>query len=255
MAEHEQNQTLGSGRVLFDRFADGTRQPTGHYRYIGNTPSFTLAQSEDKLDHFDADHGIKVKDLTVTISQDMTGTLTCDDISNENLALLFLGSATKTVIGSSTGSQETFKAVKDGYYQVGVSDAVPQGLGHITNVVVKKGSTTIAASGNYEVDNDKGIVHLLSTMSGLADDDDFIVVYDVTGHTMSQVISGNQSIYGKMFFDSTNAVGKQRDATFPYVKITPNGDYDLKSDTWQTMSFTLEILKLGNRERVYWTER
>jgi len=37
----------------------------------------------------------------------------------------------------------------------------------------------------------------------------------------------------------------------PYVKLMPNGDFALKGDEWQQLSFNIEVLKKGTLEAVY----
>lgn len=66
------------------------------------------------------------------------------------------------------------------------------------------------------------------------------------------VIGKADTIYGAMFFESDNPVGNNKNYWFPYVTLTPNGNYALKGDTWQMMSFTAECLKRDPAtQRVY----
>ena len=41
----------------------------------------------------------------------------------------------------------------------------------------------------------------------------------------------------------------------PSVKLSPNGDYALKSDEWQQIPFNVEILKPEGMEAVYADDR
>jgi hypothetical protein len=41
------------------------------------------------------------------------------------------------------------------------------------------------------------------------------------------------------------------DYLMPYVRLSPNGDFALKSDEWQQLSLNVEILKLADYERIY----
>ena len=42
---------------------------------------------------------------------------------------------------------------------------------------------------------------------------------------------------------SDNPKGANRDYYFPYVKLTPDGDYALKGEEWMQIGFSFEILK------------
>ena len=46
------NYTLGRGKVYFARFTAG--QTPGPFRYVGNSPEFSLAVETEMLDHFNA---------------------------------------------------------------------------------------------------------------------------------------------------------------------------------------------------------
>jgi hypothetical protein len=62
----------------------------------------------------------------------------------------------------------------------------------------------------------------------------------------------NSQVEGALFFEATNPVGLRFDYTFPYVQLSPDGDFQLKGDEWQQLSFTFEALKLNDTtETVY----
>lgn len=361
MAEAENNYVVGRGKVFFDRFTEGTKTPTGQ-KYFGNSPEFGLDQSEENLDHYSADDGLKVKDDSVTLSQDTGFNLVVDNISADNLALWFLGDKSAVVVAGATNNTDSLTVLLGAYYQLGESAETPQGLGDLDNVsitgprgvhatgtltfsgtgtaadtitidgnvitLVDSGAVgaqvnigasatltaqalltyinantatlgvtasgaaaaltiranvggtdgnaitttevgtgaafaaatltggdpgAVAATGNWEIDLVRGRLYIDPAATSIADGDVLTVEYDNATQTISQVISSGRSIYGRLWFVSTNPKGTKRDAFFPYVKISPDGNYDLKGDDWQTLSFTGEILKLADRERVYWT--
>jgi hypothetical protein len=65
-------------------------------------------------------------------------------------------------------------------------------------------------------------------------------------------LARSAAIYGAIFFESDNPVGENANYWFPYVNLTPNGNFALKGDTWQQMSFTGECLKRDAlTERMY----
>lgn len=253
-----QNQTLGRGRVYIERLPTNVKVATGNTeRYIGNTPNFATSRSDENLDHFNSDEGLKQKDITVTLQSTMSGSINFDDISKENLALLFSGAAdTDTQTASAVAVSETRKLTPGMSLQIGVSASLPQGVRGLTEVVVKTspGGTTVAEAGNFTVDLDLGRIDVLddpaeATIDGATD---FTIEYKLGAGKIDRVISGSEQVYCAIRFISKNAYGSQRDYYLPYVKITPDGDFSLKGDDWQNGTFALEILKRDdNTERVY----
>ena len=58
-------------------------------------------------------------------------------------------------------------------------------------------------------------------------------------------MSKNQQINGQLRFVAFNAKGKQNDYFMAYVRLSPTGDFALKSDEWQALGFSVEILELN----------
>lgn len=245
------NLVLGKGKIFFDRFADNieiTSSTKGEgERYLGNTPEITFSTSTEKLDHFSAEGGIRQKDDSVQLSLDRTGRITCDNINGENLALLFLGDVSLLTQASATDQTYLTGAVKKGrWYQIGASSANVTGVRNVSNVVVKKGSgftTTVTQSGNYTVDATLGRIFIEGDAVGISDADELQITYDVAAVTREQVISSSNSIRGSLHYIADNPKGVNRDLYIPYLELAPDGDFALKGEDWQTMSFTMEILK------------
>lgn len=251
MAEIEKNLVVGKGRVYFDQFLPGTKTPTGE-RYLGNTPEFSLAQDQSTLDHYDADSGLNVKDESVVIEQNVTGTLTCDNIVDENVALWFGADLDKATITAATGLTETHAAKLGRWVQLGTTEDFPSGARNIAALVVKIGATTVDAANNYEADLVRGRVYIEADAAAIDADDALIFTYNITAGTRTTIIAKGAAVAGRMRFESTNPIGKKKDYFFPYVKMTANGDYALKGDEWQVLPFNLEILKLDSAtERMY----
>ena len=85
-----ENYTLGRGELHFDKFVAGTFNKTGE-RYLGNTPELNRTTESENLDHFNSDRGIRVKDKSIVLEKNDSGTFIADEISDENIALWFLG--------------------------------------------------------------------------------------------------------------------------------------------------------------------
>lgn len=246
------NQTLGRGKVFFSLFRTGTQTPAG-FRYLGNTPSFNLTIDNETLDHFSSDEGLRQKDKSIVLETTATGSLECDDISLENLALFFFGSSDTVVQSSATGQSETITDVIPGMmYQIGATTGNPTGVRSLSNVVVKVGVTTKTINTDYTIDTELGLLTIVDG-GGIALNDDVIVEYDRAAKSRTQVISGADQVKGAIKFISTNPEGDKMDYLLPSVRLGPNGDFALKSDEWQTLSLNVEILKPedGLRERIY----
>jgi hypothetical protein len=248
------NYTLGRGRVFFDRFPTnavvGALTRGDGERYLGNTPEFSSTSESEDLEHYDSDSGVRVKDDSVQLTLNRSASFTCDNIDSENIALFFLGEASTVTHAGATGQVEVFTDVKLGrFIQLGVSESAPSGVRKITNVVIKTGSaptwaTTVAQAGNYEVDEARGRIYIEADAAALTDGtSDIQITYDILASTREQVVSSSQSIYGSLRFVAENPKGPNRDYFFPYVKLAPDGDYNLKGDEWQQMGFTVEVLK------------
>lgn len=247
---------LGKGRLFFEKFAPGTKVGSGEL-YFGNTPELSTSSDQSTLDHYDADAGLNVKDESVTIEDNMTGAFVTDNMNMENQALFFGGDIEKSTVTAATGLSDSFTDVVRGrWLQLGTGPLTPSGVRGVTNVVVKKGATTVAASGNYEVDLELGRVYIEPDAAGIADGDDLTIEYDVEAGTRDIVIGKGTEVRGALRFISANPVGSQTDYFWPYVKLTANGDFNLKGDEWLQIPFSFEVLKKdATTERVYIDKR
>lgn len=100
----DNNYVVGRGRLFFGQYKPGTRNPKGQL-YFGNTPELSLSQDEDTLDHYSSEGGVRVKDASVTLQNDSSGSFQCDNINDANLALWFRGIIQSRIeAGSATAS-------------------------------------------------------------------------------------------------------------------------------------------------------
>jgi hypothetical protein len=244
--------TLGRGRIYFDAFLSNSKTKTGE-RYFGNTSAFSLTIESQTLDHFDSDSGIRVKDDSVLLELNRTGSFTTDNIDPENVALFLLG--TSSVLAQASGSvvDEAIANVKpDRYYQIGATTVLPAGVRDVSAVTVKVGATTKTLGTDYTVDLTLARVYIVPGGTILADDD-ILVSYTKTAKSRVQIITAaNATIDGALRFEATNPKGTLLDYYFPYVRLSPNGEYALKGDEWQQISFNLDVQKLDDTtEAIY----
>lgn len=248
------NYTLARGELWFDRFAPNAIIGNGE-RHIGNTTEVNFTMESETLDHYNMDRGVREKDESITLQVNRTGSFVTDNISSENLALFLFGETSTFSVSSGAVTGEAFNDVILGLtYQLGMSQSNPSGVRGVTSVVVKKASTTLVLGTDYTLDATMGRVTLLTTSSTLVSGDDITVDYTKTAQTRERVVSGTTSVAGALRFISFNPQGLQRDWYLPYVKISPNGDFALKSDEWQSIPFNVEVLKRSDRDAAFYID-
>lgn len=355
------NYVVGRGRLFFGQFKPNTRVPRGQL-YFGNTPALSLAQDEDTLDHYSSEGGVRVKDASVSLQNDSSGSFQCDHISLANLALWFRGIQTTHIeagsasasgsitfstavpadgdsvtingqeigfaaanpgpmdvlIAATIGAQatalanfindmssalgvtasaagpvvtltasapgetgnaitlaktattpanitvsgatltggsdvtETLGGVERGrWYQLGKTDSLPQGVRRIGGVSIDG-----VDEASYTVDAAAGRIFIKEEATDIVDGDNLEVSYGVLPGVDDIVIARSETIEGEMQFIANNAAGANDDYFWPYVKLTPDGDFSLKGDEWLTMTFNFEILLRDELvERQYITRR
>lgn len=270
MPTYEPNYVVGRGRLYFNLFRKGSNTPVSGESYFGNTPELTLTADTETLDHYSSEEGLRNLDASVLLEYTQGGNFTCDEISAENLALNFLGDKVNLVQTQMTDRKEVIQLLQKGrYYQLGTDDTTPTGVRNITNfsIVIADAGTSISVGNgdistivgatalpadNYEIDIEKGRLYIEPDASEIGSGKVAAVQYDVNAQARSMVIGKANMIYGSLRFISDNPVGTQKDYYFPKVALNPDGDYALKGDDWQVMSFTFRAMKLNSlTERVY----
>lgn len=241
-----QNQVLGRGKTYFERFNAGTFAGNG-YLYLGNTPSFTTNVAEEVLEHFDADSALRIKDRVATISQSMGGSFQTDNVSVENLALFFAGSVTNVTQSSLTSQSETFNGVRQGrFYRLGETASRRGGHRNVTVTGITVSATPAVLNTDYTVDGPSGMIYVVPGSTVITDNSNMVVTFNVAATTQRVITDLQQSIFGKLMFVPDNAVGANDFYSWPYVKLTADGDLSLKGQEWMTMNFNFESLKLDS---------
>ena len=250
----ENNYTLGRGEIYFAR-KDLVTGALGGERYLGNTPAANLTAEEEKLEHFSSDRGIRVKDKTVTLQVNYTGTLEVDNIDYENVALFFLGETENLTVARTTVASEqvgvTGVGVEKGmFYQLGMSAANPAGAKGIifpgsagTAFTLTNAGTPLVHGTDFVVNAELGRVEILDTSTAVDDGDILTASYTVAASTRRRVISGSTAVTGSLRYVAYNPEGEQIDYYMPSVTLSPNGDFALKSDEWQVIPFNIDVTK------------
>ena len=253
------NYTLGRGELNFAKFAPATKTPTGEL-YFGNTPEVSFSVETSFLDHYSSDRGLKEKDESVPLEVNRRGQFVTDNISPANLALAFFGSSSVLTQAAATVTNEAIlNVVLGASYQLGMTPNNPAGAtnldvhtGPSTNVIVtdSTGATTYDEGDDYTIDMVKGRLTIVASGTITAGQS-VLVDYKTLARSRTAIVSGGTPIEGALRYIAYNPVGEDIDYYMPYVKISPNGDMQLKGDEWQRIPFNFEILKLSGREAVY----
>lgn len=235
--------TLGKGKFYFREFERGTQTPkAGGFRRLGNVPEANVSQSSEKLDHTSSEGGINVKDASVTTAQDSALTFTTDNVSLDNLAMWFNSEVSEIVeAGGNVVAEPINDVVLDTFYQLGEDITTPQGARNVSAVVVKMGATVYVANQDYRVEAATGMLELLSEGDIVAGSD-LTVDYTVAAGTRRVVLGGTDTIEGQLKFIADNPKGTNKDTFWPFVQVSPDGDYSLIGTDWQTVGFTVDIL-------------
>lgn len=221
------NQTLGRGKIFMKK------QSESGYRYLGNTPAFSVTVTTESLKHFNSDTGVKTQDKEVPISTEYAGALTTDNVNHENLAMMLLGSAATVSVSSTTGATKTFANVKQGYlYDLGNRK--------VSNVVVKVSAATKVVDTDYTLDAERGHLTIIEG-GGIADDASVDVTFDVAAHSYDKSVSAGNAVEGTILFRADNPEGDDIDYVIPDAKLTPNGEFQIKAEEWQQLPFNISI--------------
>lgn len=250
MAGKFKDYVLGSGELHFALSTSAGVAPAASavFRYLGNTPELSQATSSTKLDHFDADHGLKQKDDSIILTLDRTGKFQVDSMDVENLALFFLANNTTYSQSAATDISETPTVSPGDGFQLG-SSINPSGVREITSLAVTNfttPATTYVAGTDYTFDAETGWVKIPTT-SSIPPATKITAKFSATAGSRVQVVSTqNALLEGSLKFVAQNAKGTNRDFLWPYVQLTPDGDFSMKGDTWMAMNFNFDILSPGD---------
>ena len=249
-----QDYTLGRGKISLAPIVAGVK--SAGERYVGNSTEFNLNTESEELEHFSSDEGIKEVDESVILQLTRSGTLTLDNINDENLALHLLGEISDftqmntPVVGESIGQPQPGLS-----YQLGETLENPQGVRDVSAVSVTidpTGMSSIAALGvDYELDSELGRVTIIE--GGAIDGSvEASIDYTPSASTRKRIVTGAKStIEVALRFISTNPKGPRRDILIPKVTLSPSGDWSLKGDDWQTLTFNLKVGKNIGQAAMY----
>ena len=232
---HAKNFVLGSGYAYFAPAVGGGE------RYLGDSPSISLNVTTETLAMFDSDTRIAVKVADVVTQITRIATTTIRSITPENLALFIGGEVESGTQDDIVADTQTSNAYPDRFIQLGTG----VGYRNVDNVVVENSLGVVKTAGtDYILDAALGRIYIPATTT-IPAGDACEITFDREATTFSRVTSADDvGQIGAFRFLSKNTYGEERDMYFPVAKLTPEGDFSLKSrDTPQEFTFTIEVLQ------------
>jgi len=253
------NYVLGRGSIFLDVYDASLNVPLFNYRNLGNSTDFALNIEEEELEHQSSRSGLRITDSSVSLSKELSGSFTLDEISEENLAVFLSGnideSQTQSVYGS--GSTGNYKAQYNNggtlakargsdlagkWFEIwnsGLTERVTN-VNSITAVHPTSTASPEAVLGtDYLEDLDLGLIFIIpGGILDVADTVDF-EFRSVKVPTNKDVIIFDRSlIRAGLVFKSINAqTGEFREVHLHKVKITAEGDLSLIGEEWANMQF------------------
>ena len=254
--EAPNNYVLGAGKVYFNQFKDEDPLKAMGLRYLGSTSEFNLTSETETLQHQNSEGGMRHVDMEVPLSTTMTGSLTTDNISAENMALYFSGDYSKELATAATAITQTVKLRRGSAVLIGSTAAKPQGEAAVTNVKVAltaTPATTLVAGKDYDLVGNMIVCDDGTNSTALtATDVEYTITYDRSQSTRDVVVAKGNSIVGLLLFKANNGTGKNYDYLIPKCRLVANGDYAIKGgDDWQQMSMSVSVMKDGNKPMMY----
>ena len=169
--------------------------------------------------------------------------------------MTFLGSlqtSTLTAVAA-PGLGETLGSIVQGLtYQLGISTTYPFGRKNLSTLLAKVGATTTVASVDYTFDPSRGELYIIPGGTVIVSGSSLVLTYGQVATSIDQVISGNTSFEGAAKFVADNNAGTNFDYYMPWVRITPNGEYQLKAENAvQALSYNMKILKRSGLAAFY----
>jgi hypothetical protein len=242
MSFHANGENLKLGRgALFLAPWSGSTPPSADTlgEFIGNITSLELSsENETREKYSSTEQSSPLLDSRV-IRQAYEMVASLDEHTLTNLKLFMSGDATTVNQSATTSGSKTLNDVELGQtYYIGARN--------VTNVAVKKGTTTKTAGTDYLLDATLGLLTILSTGT-LVSGDDLTVTYHCPAATIQKVRGGTTvSPTYKLTFqaDDANADGdaaKDR-LTVWKVSVNPDGAYGLISDDYAQFGLRFKLL-------------
>jgi hypothetical protein len=247
---------LGRGEVFVDA-EDSNSNLTGE-RFLGDCPGMTINGSVERTQVYSHTGPTRQILDDIATQVDRNGSITCQNISMQNLALMLMASVSETsqTSGSVSAEKPIQNPVEGGkWYQAGQTASDPVGAMDISNfsMTIDPGGTATAATEgtDYEVDLALGRYYIIP--GGAADGSKIEVSYDTVSATWDVLETKDESpVTGALRFVGQNARGKNRNVYVPKMHLVPDGELSwISADSVQQLQLSMPISKRGDMAQVY----
>lgn len=235
---------LGRGELYFNRFTAGAFVGEGE-RHLGNTPGFTISRDVEEIERFTSYGGQQIQIGSLITREVQSASITTDNIDMNNVAMWFGNEADTTgqeAIGSIT---EEIVVRKGCWYQLGTS-VEPIGVRHVEpDVAFSIGGTVISLSGNLDLDRTEGRFFVLEDAVSIGNGDTLSIAFQWRQSDSVTVSEVSTEVVGSLRYIAKNPIGDNISYLFPYIRIKPSSEIDMKADGWQEISFDVDIRRLN----------
>lgn len=256
--DNPQNITVPGGEIWFDE-VDDTGALQGE-RYFGYTPGCTLKVTSSTVEHANTESGPEVVDFSFVQKIERVGELTTDAMTDENVRLFFLGTASTITQAAGSVTDEVHEVRAGLTYQLGVDGSHPTGVRGVSAVTVTNnaGTTTYATPADYTLDLARARISIVAggaiATAAAGGKTTIKVDYTRSSNSRQQIAtSAKTKITGAMRVIAKNAAGINRDFYCPSVTLAPDSDYVLKAagGKFNEIKFKLTVLQPDVGSAIY----
>ena len=232
------NLALAGGEVFIKRAGES------EFEYFGTSKEYKYSFETETIEHTNSEGNSIVTDLEVTKSKKATVNLTTEDLNKSVIAMAFGGDVIDVAQASGSVTDKEFTAVK-------ASKVYDLGKVEVSNVVVTwddDGTDTESIENvDYSIDYKFGTIEIAE--DGVLVGKDIKVDYDFAKTTISTYGTLNKtSDEVSLKFVGKPQHGKHTETIAHRVKLTMNGDYNLKSlEDFMSLTFSGKILEDASR--------
>lgn len=247
---HTSQVLVGSGELYVALLDDDGNLPAGGgERFIGDTTAFTLNVEEERTVVYSGDGPVATKLIDRVIRKNFSATVTVQDMSADNLALLLSGETTSAAAANAAAAKSVVGPLAaDRWYPLGVDATHPLGVLDAAVTGVKKGAAKAGpfnalAGGEgegegYEWDA-RGRILALAPLAG-----QWLEVSYTTSqspHAGAKTSAATKDLLAQVTYleDSADAGGKN--ILIPRCSIGASGDTAIKADRSASQQITLTL--------------
>lgn len=235
---------IGRGELFFGRFIEGTLVSEGEI-YLGNTPGFSISRTIEEIERFTSYGGQQIQIDSLITREVHSADITTDNINVDNLALWFGGDVDDSGQEAVGNITENIVVKRGRYFQLGTT-VEPWGVRHVEpGLTFVVAGTPIPIAGNLVLDREEGRFYVEPNAPDLPDGTTVAVTFQWRQSFSVTMDTSPKEVIGSLRYIAKNPFGPRISYFFPYVRLKPTSQIELKSDQWQEFSFEVDIRRLN----------